>query len=337
MATPLLLSRAEIDDGCWNGLMARAEQQVIYGDTAYLDLVCESWKALVWPSVGEYRIVMPIPIKRKWGKDVVQQPLFCQYLGIFSAEPMTEIQIFHFLKKLSLHFSYISSYHFHPGNSLLLKEILPILPEFEISENQTYWLSLEGPYDKIKDGYSADRKVNLKRSSVIDWVLEKRDNPRPLIDLFQKYHAGQVAGGVDPSAYRLLEQLFQTLRTDQKAELWYATDHGQIRAGVMFVRSGGKVIYLFNASDQLGRKGNARTFLLDQYFQENDGDMLIFDFESPQITSIAAFYSSFGAEKTPYYAIRKNKLPFPFRQIQHWRMKYLLKTIPAPSANFLPI
>jgi hypothetical protein len=334
LTAPLLLSRSEIDDRRWNELIALSEQQVIYGYTAYLDLVCDQWKALVWPSVGEYRIVMPIPIKQKWGKDVVQKPLFCQYLGVFSAEPVHEIQIFQFLEKLSSHYSYISSYHFHPANSPLLKENLRSIPQFLVQENQTYWLSLEDSYSKIKDRYRTDRKVNLKRSLVLNWDLRKCDDPLPLIDLFKKHHAGKIAGGVNRSAYGLLEQLFQTLHSNHKAKLWYATHNGQIHAGAIFVRSGGRVIYLFNAADRFGREGNARTFLLDRYFQENAGKALIFDFESPEVDSIAAFYSSFGAEKVPYYVIRKNDLPFPFRQIQRWRMKSLLKTTRVPSLGF---
>lgn len=334
MTAPLLLSRAEIDDRRWNELVTRSDQQVIYGYTSYLDLVCDSWKALVWPSTDNYRIIMPLPIKRKWLKEVVQQPLFCQYLGLFSAEPITTIQFSLFLRALSHHYSYISSYHFNPANSLVLSEILPDFPIIRLKKNHTYRLSLGDDYGKIHNNYSADRKINLKRSSVVAWVVEKTDDLQPLIDLFQKHHAAKITGGVDPSAYVLLEQLFQCLNRNGICELWYAVKEGQIHAGAIFVRSGGITIYLFNAADLAGREGNARTFLLDRYFQENAGDSVVFDFESPEITSIAAFYNSFGAVRTPYYVIRKNDLPFPLRQLQNWRMKYLLNTIPAPSGDF---
>lgn len=334
MTSPLLLSRAEIDDRRWNELISHSDQQVIYGYTSYLDVVCDSWKALVWPSANNYRIVMPLPIKRKWLKEVVQQPLFCQYLGLFSTEPIAIIQFSLFLRALSLHYSYISSYHFNPANSLILNAILPAFPTFRLEENHTYLLSLGDAYDKIHKNYSADRKVNLKRSSAANWVIKKTESPQLLIDLFQKYHAGKIAGGVDPSAYVLLGRLFESLNRNRACEIWYAVHEGQIHAGTMFVRSGGKVVYLFNAADQAGREGNARTFLLDRYFQENAGDSVVFDFESPEITSIAAFYSSFGAVKTAYYVIKKNDLPVPFRQLQNWRVKYLLNTIPAPSGDF---
>lgn len=334
MTAPLLLSRAEIDDRRWNELIANSDQQVIYGHTTYLDLVCNSWKALVWPAAGEYRIVMPLPVKRKWLKEVVQQPLFCQYLGVFSTQPITAIELTLFLRALSHHFSYISSYHFNPDNSPIVREILPDFPNLIAEENQTYWLSLGAAYNKIKDHYSVDRKANLKRSLVVDWVVEKRDNPQPLIDLFQKHHAKKIPGGVNPSAYALLSQLVQSLKMTNACELWYAVSDGQIHAGAIFARSAGKIIYLFNASDQVGRDGNARTFLLDQFFKENAEESIVFDFESPEIASIAAFYKSFGAVKMPYYAIKQNNLPVPFRQIQNWRLRYLFNTIPAPSGDF---
>ncbi|MDQ6478027.1 GNAT family N-acetyltransferase [Dyadobacter sp. LHD-138] len=334
MTAPLLLSRSEIDDRRWNELIANSGQQVIYGYTTYLDLVCDNWKALVWPAADEYRIVMPLPVKRKWLKEVVQQPLFCQYLGLFSTQAITAMELTLFLRGLSHYFSYISSYHFNPDNSLIVREILPDFPNLIAEENQTHWLSLENAYNKIRDHYSVDRKVNLKRSSAVDWVVQKCDNPQTLIDLFQKHHAAKIPGGVNSSAYALLRQLVQSLKMNNACELWYAVSDGQIHAGAIFARSAGKIIYLFNASDQVGRDGNARTFLLDQFFRENAGESIIFDFESPEIASIAAFYKSFGAVKTSYYVIKKNNLPFPFRQIQNWRVRYLLNTIPAPSGDF---
>jgi len=330
VTAPLLISRSEIDDTQWNKLVEKSSQQVIYGYTWYLDIVSPHWKALVWPSDEEYRIVMPLPVKQKWLMEVIQQPLFCQYLGLFSLEEISEIHFKGFLKVLSLHYSYISSYSFHPENSALLKSVLMNFPLFKTTQNTTFWLSLADSYWQINAGFTVDRKNNIKRAANENWQIEKSDDPKELIELFKNNHVTQISGGVDANAWVMFEKLYEVIKNEAVAELWYAMKNNEIHAGVLFVKTGQQVIYLFNAADGEGRKGNARTFLLNAYFQQNAEREVVFDFESPEIKSIASFYKSFGSDTKPYYIVRKNDLPFPFRQIQNWRIKKLVSTRQAP-------
>lgn len=323
---PVLVNRSQISDLCWNEHIRRSEQCVIYAYSFYLDVVSNGWKALVWPSAQDYLIVMPLPVKRKAGKTVVSQPLFCQYLGLFSVNELTACQLEAFLKSLSSHFSYISAYSFNPENSGVINAVRSRFAEFEFKEQQTYWLSLEKDYDKVYAPYSKDRKQNVKRGMREQWILQQSDDIRPLAHLFKENHAFQISGGVNPDAYRKLTLLFKRLHSLEKAEIWYALKNSRLHAGILLVRNSGRVIYLFNAADEIGRKGNARTFMLDHYFSVHAGKPLVFDFESPEKSSIAAFYESFGAEKKAYFVIRKNGLSFPFRQIQEWRRNHMLKT-----------
>jgi hypothetical protein len=331
MTSPVLLSRAAINDKRWNLLIEESRQSVVYGYSWYLDIVCDDWKALVWPSAEDYQIIMPLPVKRKWGIEVIQQPLFCQYLGLFSANKISDFYLSLFLEKMSSIFSYISSYHFHPDLSVNLNLVLPQFSNFEIRRNHTYWLSLSDPLPKIRSNYSSDRKTNLNRSRRQAWIVRPSDNIAPLIGLFQKYHAAKIPGGVADVTYPMLIKLFECLWIHKAVSLFYVLKEGEIHAGALFVQTGGKVIYLFNAADEAGRAGNARTFLLDYYFQLNVEKPLLFDFESPEKSSISTFYKSFGAREVSYFSIRKNDLFFPFRQIQNWRVKKALNTIEVPS------
>jgi hypothetical protein len=330
MTPPILLSRAAIDDQRWNLLIDQSGHSVVYGYSWYLDEICDTWKALVWPSAEDYQIVMPLPVRRKWSIEVIQQPLFCQYLGLFSALEISESQLYSFLEKVSSSFAYISSYHFHPDLSVILNRVLPQFTKFEIKRNHTYWLSLEDSLSTIRSNYSSDRKMNLKRSEKEKWIVEQSNNIIPLITLFQKHHACKIPGGVADISYSILTGLFKSLNLHKAAELLYILKEGEIHAGALFVKTGKKVLYLFNAADETGRVGNARTFLLDHYFQSNTGKALIFDFESPEKVSVSLFYKSFGALKMPYYSIRKNDLPFPFKQIQNWRISKALNTTEVP-------
>ncbi|GGB88536.1 GNAT family N-acetyltransferase [Dyadobacter sediminis] len=324
--TPILVNRSQISDLLWNNHIQRSQQSVVYAYSFYLDSVCIEWKALVWPSEEDYQVVMPLPVRTKAGKMIVYQPLFCQYLGLFTVNSLTSPQVEAFLTSLSSHFSYISAYSFNPDNYRLVNIGSFRFNELKFQEQSTYYLRLGHDYSKIYNHYSKDRQRNVERSRRYNWTLEQSTDINPLIHLFKENHASRIFGGVNPDAYARLQLLFERLNLHEKAEIWYAVKEGRIHAGILLVRNCNRIIYLFNAADKIGRSGNARTFLLDCYFKVHASKPMIFDFESPEVSSIASFYNSFGSIENSYMMIRKNQLVFPFRQIQEWRRNLMLKT-----------
>ncbi|SEI72730.1 hypothetical protein SAMN04487995_1900 [Dyadobacter koreensis] len=334
MTAPLLLSRNEIDDVRWNETVKNSEQHIIYAYSWYLDVVCEQWMALVWPAAEDYQVIMPLPVKKKWFIEVIQQPLFCQYLGIFSSRDLSKSVVEEFLKSLDRNFRYISTYNFNPSNTANLRPLIRRFNTFRLSENTTFLLSLRSCYENLSAGYSLDRKTNLKRSFKENWSFEKSQDFKPLVEMFQQNHESKIAGGVRKSTYEILSQLLEQISENQSLEIWYAIKDDLLHSGVLIVKSENKAIYLFNAADKIGRKGNARTIMLDKFFQENADSSILFDFESPDVESIASFYRSFGATAANYFGIKKNDLFFPFKQIQNRRLKKMLNTRPTLSEDF---
>jgi hypothetical protein len=324
--TPQLITRSQIDDTRWNSFIEESQQSVLYAFTNYLDLVCEDWNALVWPQMGYYLIVMPIPVRVKFGKRIACQPLFCQYLGIFSKFELSASDAESFLKAFAAQFAYISAYHFNPENYPVLCESHFSLPYLKMATCHTHWLNLLPKYDRLVKGFSRDRKKNLKRAEEYGWELLRSRNIHPLIYLFVQNHAGKISGGVKPFAYNRLEAVFERLEAIGKAEVWYAHCGGIIRAGVLLIRNADRVIYLFNAADEIGQKGNARTFILARYFQKHASEPLTLDFESPEVGSIASFYKSFGSTSMPYLRVSQNRLWLPFRLAQNVRKWFLFTT-----------
>jgi len=320
---PILLSRSQIDARSWDKHIHHSRQCVIYALSWYLDIVCKDWQALVWPSAADMRIVMPLPVQRKFGQRVLYQPLFCQYLGVFSKDELTAEQCQPFFQALKSHFPYISSYAFNPENFRVLKTLLP--DGFEVQVLQTHWLYLQRPYSELYRVYSKDRKANLKKSGRAAWNLVQSCDFEPLIRLFEENHAPGI-GRIEKSAYEALKRLGAACIQNACGYLFYAYAGARQCAGVMLARYRGRAIYLFNAADGAGRKGHARAAILDRYFQCNAGREQVFDFESPQKESIARYYAGFGAVATPFYCIRRNALPSPFRQIQAARRWLLFKT-----------
>jgi hypothetical protein len=281
-----------------------------------LDAVTSDWGALVCEAHGQWQAVMPIPLKKKWGMKVVQQPLFCQLLGIFGAKnaPVEAEQAI--LSYLTQRFRYVSIY---TGRFQTLQRDFPVL--VERTECCTHLLNLSVDYQQLREQYTPDRRRNLRRAEAEGWTWQESGDIQPLMQLFRQNHAAQIEGGVGEEAYQVLAILYQTLYQRGLATLCYALKEGQIEAGAMFVVADGRIIYLFNAASARGRKGNARTWLIDKMLQKYAGQDFLFDFESPMVDSIAGFYKSFGAKEETYSRLRVNKLPFPLKQIQDFRAK----------------
>lgn len=316
---PVLLNRKEIDTVLWNRCIDHARFSCLYAYSWYLDAVSPGWKALVSTVENGYMIVMPVPIRNKWFLKVVSQPFYCQYLGIFSPEKIPEEVIAVFLSKFTREFWYVSGYSFHPAHDSFLLSALSQQYQFTVQLLTTHWLEI--PEDKTPFSYTPDRIVNLKRSYRCNWELSDSDDISPLIRLFDENHLTNFENGIHHDSYKWLARLATLLLQHKMARLWYAVSDGTVHAGILVAYTAGKHYYLFNAADEKGRKGNARTWLLDQYFRQTGAGAHTFDFESPEVKNIADYYRSFGAEPIRFISVRKNGLPRPFRWFQEWRIK----------------
>jgi hypothetical protein len=131
-------------------------------------------------------------------------------------------------------------------------------------------LDLQQSYQGLHRRYSKDRKLNLKAGLKMRWEIAGSDDLGPLIALFAENHAPQI-GRIGAGAYQTLEKLCRKCIQTGCGSLTYARSASHVRAGMMLTCYGGQTIYLFNAAEQVGRKGNARVVMLDAYFRENVG------------------------------------------------------------------
>ena len=75
-----LIKNKDIDRINWDRLISTKGKGRMYPLSGYLDTVSKDWNALVY---GDYEVVMPLPIRRKWfGLTQHDIPLFVQQLGI---------------------------------------------------------------------------------------------------------------------------------------------------------------------------------------------------------------------------------------------------------------
>lgn len=322
---PVFLSRAQISDAAWDACVMESPQRIVYGYAWYLDAVLpapdSSWVGWVLPGqTGTYRAVMPVPLRRRYVAGVaygwvVHQPLFCQLLDVFSRDAAPDAEPF--FRAVQARFRYGATWHVRPQPAER--------PGLSDDPAATHVLDLSVGYDALYANYSRDRRINLRRAQSAGWLIADSTDPEPLLTLFRDYHAGGIRGGVGEGAYVTFRRLYGALHQRGLVTLRYALRNGQPEAGALFVREGHRIIYLFNAASNVGRRGNARTLLLDQLIREHAGGSILFDFESPDKASIVQFYQSFGVTAEPFRRIRWNRLS----RAERWalRLKHRLERV----------
>ncbi|GAB3826156.1 GNAT family N-acetyltransferase [Pontibacter rugosus] len=317
-----LLQHKQIDKAAWDACIEASVQGQVYALSWYLDVVSKDWQALVEQVDGKYVAVMPLPVRYKYGYSYLQQPLFCQQLGIYSRNKLTTEQITTFLDLVQKQYRYTSGYTFNTANSGPLQAI--VQPD-SYRLLYTHYLPLNPPYEQIWKGYTRDRKYNLNKARRERIRVVQSNDIEPLVQLFKQNVAQKIYGGVADEAYQMLRQLFTALVEKGTSELLYTvSEDGDITAGGLFIFFRGYIIYIFNAANAVGRKQNGRTLLIDDIIQRNAETKQVFDFESPMVESIASFYQSFGSQPMPYYEWHYNQLPLPARLFKNIRKQLLL-------------
>ena len=322
----LYLKHSDIDLEQWDAVVAHSPQRQVYAMSWYLNVVSPGWEGVVeTDGAGAYITVMPVPWQSKLAIRYVQQPLFCQQLGVYSLEAsIAEVTYQAFTQEVYQRFRYVVGYNFNTDN-ILPK---PLLPEVQQGQTLTLYLNLCSSYKQLYQNYTRDRKMNLKRAQKAGLQLEESKDIEPLIRFFREETEGRIYGGVAAEAYEMLRKLHQVLRRKGIAKLYYTTDRqGRKNGGCLFIIWGGRIVYIFNAAPQHGRKQNGRTLIIDHMIQKHAGQEVLFDFESPDEgeQDILHFYKSFGPAVKPIPVLKYNRLPGGIKLLREVRMRLVRK------------
>jgi len=318
-------AHSEIDKKKWDRCIHQSSQGLVYALSFYLDIVSPNWSAIIEENDDAYLAVMPLPKKRKYRIIFLQQPIFCQQLGVFSVEnEVLSPKLDAFMAFVVKKYKFASHYHFHTkvqvGN---IADVMTI-------HFHTHHIALSCSYTTIYQNYSADRKLNLKRAVRANLQIIESEDIEPLIQMFEKDIAHKISGGVAENAYDILRKLYKALHTRNLCKLFYTRNQeGQIGAGGLFVFYQHQIIYLFNAAYNTHRKENGRTLLIDHILKNYARNSYTFDFESPEIELISHFYQSFGAEVIPYSKVSYNHLPNWINTL--WKVKKKIYEIIFPK------
>lgn len=303
------LQNDRIDKPKWDACILNAVNGNLTAFSWYLDLVSPGWCALV---EGEYERVFPLPVAEKLGIKYIMQPYFTQQLGLFydTTSPVENLE--EFIAKIPLEFKYIDI-NLNTSNRLPTEGVTTNMVNLE--------LDLISDYEKIVSGYQTNLKRNLKKASQSKLTLVKQIRPEELIALF-KSNKGQDLKHLGLKEYNLMQRIAYESIHKGMGEIWAAYDeHNELVAGVLWVKSHQKVIFLFSALSESGKLLNAMPWLIDTFIQHNSGQPLTLDFEGSNDEGLARFYAGFGSKRVIYQRYRRNTLALPFRIVlKMWRL-----------------
>lgn len=300
------LSHNEIDKSLWDECVSEAPNGNVYAWSWYLDVVHPGWDALVEISDGKYLTIMPITWKKKYGIHYLCQPFFVQQLGVFSIKQPTQEKVAEFLRAIPSRYLLVQI-RLNEGNPVdtLSKGV-------EIHSN--HLLDLNNNYDILFSHYHENTIRNLKKSLKYQLMLAEEVPIQTVIDLFRAHRGASVAHWGD-AEYARLARLTEVAIASSNAFVYGIknSDSEEIICGALFLKSHGRITFLFSGNSDLGKETHAMTFLIDQVIRKHAGDPLYLDFEGSDDFNLARFYQGFGSEKVRYPALNF-RLFNPFRR-----------------------
>ena len=294
-----------IDKQKWDDCIYRSFNGIIYAYSWYLDVVCEKWEALI---EDDYESVFPLTAGKKYGFDYLYQPFFAQQLGVFSKDELPNDTVERFLSVIP------SKYRFIEINLNTHNKVSSV--NHSIKTNITLELNLTETYDDHYKHFSDNAKRNIKRAIENNLKIVKKAEPGKIIELFRE-NKGREFADLKDKQYTMLDQLIQLCVHKGKGQVWGAyTRENNLCAGVFFIESNDKAIFLFSGANSEAKSNGAMSFLIDQFIKENSEKNLVLDFEGSSDPGLSRFYRSFGSKESVYLQIRKNDLPWFIRWLK---------------------
>ncbi len=299
------LENIEIDKKKWDSCITGSYNGIIYAHSWYLDIVSPGWCALI---ADEYKYVMPLPVKRKYGFNYIVQTLYMQQGGIFTTETINDSLIYDFIGKIPDKYKYILI-----NFNVFTKTNRDL---FKYNSGLTMHLDLIKPYKQLYSSYSANTKRNIKEALKYDCSFVKNINPLVLIKMLKQSNIKGIQK-LTNQQLDTLKTLIEECRRRRVGDLYGITDKsGNIIASAFFAGTHNKTINIANISSSAGYSQKAMFLLFDSYFQSAAGSQTTFDFEGSSIPGIARFYKGFGARSIEFPILHINRLPFLVKMLK---------------------
>jgi len=304
MPTITYVTRANVNAAKWDACISQSSNGLIYGYSFYLDKMCMHWDALI---LDDYHAVMPLSWNKKAGIYYLYQPAFTPNLGVFGNQ-LTREMVLQFIHSIPGKFQLVEI-NLNPGNEYehLSEEY------FESSNRNNYVLSLSKTYNQLYNAYNDNIKRNINKSVALGCIVQTKV-PIDDILLLAKKQLSNVTN-LKERDYHQFKSLFLQLEQQQQAKSYGVYLNDQLISSAAFFFGNGRAYYILVGNHPNGKTLGASHYLVDRFIADHAQQNILLDFEGSEISSLAFFYSSFGARLEHYPALRMNRLP--------WYIKWL--------------
>lgn len=273
-----------IDKSAYDLCVKGSKHFRITATSGYLDAVAQNWDVLVHK---DYKAVMPLPKRTKYGFNYVYTPVFIQQMGVFSKEEVGPELERAFLKKLASGFVLVD-YALHSGSKQTKGTV----------ERVNFTLDLSADYKAIFEGFNSNRK-RIIRAGFQDLEIEKFGDPIRFLEQLDRTDLGFVPDG---PTRKILKRLVEN--QPDIVQTWNVEHWGEWVGGLIWLLDDKHVTYLLPVASDKGKALDVPTFIILSLIREYEGTNLLLDFEGSMIPGVARFYESFGAHKEIYYFLK---------------------------------
>ena len=283
------LRHNKIDYILWDKCITNAKNCLVYASTWYLDVVSPGWEALV---TSDYKYIMPLPVKRKFGIKYIVQPVLTQQLGIFSEEEIDSEIIDSFIRAIP-YCSY--EINLNEGNCTNKAEKRPNL-----------LINLNFPYEYLKSNFTVNTKRNIAKSEqkqlTIDWDFD--------VDEFLRLFFQNERDFLITNKEIIKKLIYIGVENNSISICCVRTPELKIVSALCLLHSGKRIIYLLPFSTRKGKEFSAMFFLVNELIKKHAATNKILDFEGSKVEGVYRFYKGFGAGLRSYYLIKRLRPTF---------------------------
>lgn len=291
------LKNTEINTKAWDNCITGSFNGRLHASSWYLDLICEKWDALV---EDHYKSVMPLIIKRFWGQEIIDLPLFSHELGIFSGEPINAAKTRNFIDSIPARFRYYR---------ILLNKYNPLESDFTHAVyRKKYELDLIKPYHRLAEDFKPSLRAKLNLAMSRKYTLVKGLTPHDLIGFItgHKIHTEITA----ENNYKLLQTITTGLIRYKSGELYGIYDQNHDLACIALFSWFISRLYLQFHVTAPGHANNYPVlFLIDRFIEKYAETNSTLSFEYPEEEENQEIYNDFAANESRLVQISRNRLP----------------------------
>jgi len=301
------ISHELIDKKRWNAGIDNAANGLIYANSSYLDMMDPQWDALI---SSDYRYLMPVHWRQKWGITYLYQPFGIAQGGLFHPGNISPAIEAEFLNSLISRFRYG---HIDLNEGQTIQQ----LPGATITMRTNFVLPLQQSYASLYAAFSKDAKKNLRRAAENVQLPAKDVSVTTVVKMYQERY-GKLNSG-SPEDYERFQQLMENYQASGKAFCTGITDaNGELLAAAIIGKDHRRLYYLLGAPTEKGKTYKSVHLLINNLIEQFSGSDYSFDFEGSDIPNVADFYRKFAPEARRYPHVYFNRLPLLLR----WLKKY---------------